>query len=107
MHPKGLHSKIEFEFPIADTFTYETNKANIYTKNKNPTPTGQKLQGGGHYDPITSSPLKILSVTQGSLTPDQRLSPEDVLSCPIVVPQPASIKPRSGPESGFPKTLPS
>lgn len=33
-HPKGLHSEIEFEFPIAGTFTSNKANANIHTKNK-------------------------------------------------------------------------
>lgn len=89
MHPKRVHSGMEFEFPIASTFIYKTNKGTQ-------TP-------GGH--PTTSSPLKTLSVTQGSLTTrqsDQRLSPEDVLDCPSGIPQPFRVRPMSGPESSIP-----
>lgn len=91
----GVHSGVEFEFPIASTFIYKTNKGTQH----NPTP-------GGH--PTTSSPLKTLSVTQGSLTtrqPDQRLSPEDVLDCPSGIPQPFRVRPMSGPESSIPERV--
>nr|KAF6369303.1 hypothetical protein mMyoMyo1_010669 [Myotis myotis] len=98
MYPKGLHSGIKCEFPIASTFTYKTNKANtnVHTKNKI-----HLLQ-----DRQTTRPETVTQGCHAFIAPQVFLNPPELdLIQALSLAQPTRNQTHTRTETIFPTTL--